>query len=91
MLRKKEAEGALHGFSVASQAPIVSHLFFADDCYLFFRANSEECMIVQHILNAYGNVSGQVINFNKSSVMFSSNVSEDMRTFIFSFLNVPQV
>lgn len=58
-------------------APVVSHLFFADDCFLFFRANREEARIIKSILAIYGAASGQKVNFNKSSISFSRNTRAD--------------
>ena len=35
LIRKKEAMGLLRGVGVSKQAPMVSHLFFADDSIIF--------------------------------------------------------
>ena len=61
---------------VARSAPVVTHLFFADDSFLFFRANQAEALVVKQILETYGCASGQLINFSKSSISFSANVQE---------------
>lgn len=68
--------GFIHGAKVARGAPMVSHLFFADDCFLFFSANQREASLIKYMLTEYRAASGQVVNFNKSSVSFSANVSE---------------
>lgn len=39
MLQAEVHRGNLHGVKVARNAPSISHLFFADDSFLFFRAN----------------------------------------------------
>ena len=39
LIRRQENVGLIHGVKVARGAPMVSHLFFADDAFLFFRAN----------------------------------------------------
>lgn len=36
LINKHVATRAIHGCKVARSAPIVSHLFFVDDIYLFF-------------------------------------------------------
>lgn len=36
IIRRNEVAGLLHGCKVAKDAPMISHLLFADDCYVFF-------------------------------------------------------
>lgn len=57
----------------------ISHLFFIDDCLLYCRAKSLECKILREIITEFANASRQVINQNKSSVIFSRNVSDISR------------
>ncbi|KAK1353842.1 hypothetical protein POM88_052207 [Heracleum sosnowskyi] len=59
-------------FEVQWQCP-VSHIFFADDSLLFFEASNQNASHILAILNAYSEASGQLINFNKSSIKFSPN------------------
>lgn len=74
LLRKHERAGLVHGVRVVRGAPIMNHLFFADDCF-FFKANAQEARIIKQSLAIYGVASGQVVNYNKSSISFSANVS----------------
>jgi len=39
LIRKAEARGEINGVKICNNAPIISHLLFVDDCFLFFRAN----------------------------------------------------
>ena len=39
LLRKNEKAGFIHGAKVVGGALMVSNLFFADDCFLFFNVN----------------------------------------------------
>ena len=55
---------------------MISHLFFADDSFFFFRATHNEALLVKNMLSLYGKASGQVVNFSKSSISFSANISE---------------
>jgi hypothetical protein len=36
LIRKAEGRGDIHGVKICKNAPIISHLLFADDCFLFF-------------------------------------------------------
>ncbi|XP_057426530.1 uncharacterized protein LOC130719957 [Lotus japonicus] len=67
-------ESSLHGLRVAPSAPMISHLFFADDSVIFCRASEEEVQVVSSILNFYEDASGQKINLDKSQLNFSRNV-----------------
>ncbi|XP_031120802.1 uncharacterized protein LOC116024038 [Ipomoea triloba] len=89
-LQKVEREGLIHGCRVARGAPSISHLFFADDSLLFFKANSQEAGVIKHCLEVYENLSGQSVNFHKSSVCFSRNTSEDQRHEVAQVLGVVQ-
>lgn len=55
--------GVIHGCQISPMAPVITHLLFADDSFLFFRANKEETMAVKALLNAYEKNLGQSINF----------------------------
>ena len=78
LIHTYERAGLIHGVRVARGAPVVSHLFFADDCFLFFKASESEARLIKHILAAYSQGAGQLVNFNKSSISFSSNVQDDV-------------
>lgn len=67
----------LHGVQVARGAHLASHIFFTDDCFLFFKATIQEVRLVKNILAIYEAISGQQVNYNKSSVSLSMNVAED--------------
>lgn len=58
-------QGQISGSRVSSTALEISHLLFADDSFLFFKALTEEVNVVKTILQAYVDRSGQPINFQK--------------------------
>ncbi|XP_024044748.1 uncharacterized protein LOC112100221 [Citrus clementina] len=76
LIRNRERAGFLHGVKVARSAPSISHLFFADDYLLFFKANLNEARIIKGLLAIYGAASGQQVNYKKSAISFSANMDE---------------
>jgi len=42
LLRKAQARGEINGVKICNNSPIISHLLFADDCFLFLRANVDQ-------------------------------------------------
>jgi len=76
LLKRAEAKGDIHGIKVCRGAPLLTHLLFADDCFLFCRATIRESTKIKEILQAYEAVSGQAINFQKSEIFFSKNTLE---------------
>lgn len=87
-LSKAVSEEIIHGIKVTSSAPTISHLLFADDSFLFFKANIMETEAIKSILDNYADVSGQCINYQKSGIFFSSNVKANTRTEISALLGV---
>lgn len=68
----------------------ISHLLFADDSFLFFRATDSKFQTVKDILSSYERASGQAVNLQKSEVSFSSNVNHDAQVRLAQLLGVVQ-
>ncbi|XP_019175759.1 PREDICTED: uncharacterized protein LOC109171082 [Ipomoea nil] len=90
LLQDSQAKGLLHGCRVARGAPAISHLFFADDSLLFFKANMQEAQEVKKCLGIYEAFSGQAVNFQKSSITFSRNTQAGVRDQVANELGVGQ-
>jgi hypothetical protein len=60
----------------------VSHLIFADDSLLLFRANKEDAISVKNALDLYCRASGQQVSLEKSSIHFAKGCSEATKTVI---------
>jgi hypothetical protein len=58
LIRNAENRGDLQGVRVCRIAPRVSHLLFADDCFLFFQAEEGQANAMKHIVNQYEEASG---------------------------------
>ncbi|GLT37844.1 hypothetical protein SLA2020_121310 [Shorea laevis] len=74
MIKEAEYRKQLHEIHICHQASKISHLFFVDDSFLFLRATEIEAKNLKAILQTYEEVSGQVINLQKSFITFSCNV-----------------
>ena len=78
-IKKAEREKQLMGMKVARACPPISHLLFADDSLFFCKAQKDECQTILRILKEYKMISGQLINFQKSSIQFGHKFEEDSR------------
>ncbi|KAL9677970.1 hypothetical protein QQ045_015808 [Rhodiola kirilowii] len=79
------------GISICRKAPVISHLFFADNSIFYLKAEIGEAENLHHILRLYETVSGQKINYEKSEICFSKNTPAEVRLSICDILRVPQV
>lgn len=64
----------LKGVKVARTTPPISHRLFADDSYIFCKANLESANRVLELLKIFELASGQQIDVDKSSVFFNKLV-----------------
>lgn len=74
LINRKTREGSLQELPICRGAPGVSHLLFADDTLLFFKASQQQAGIVKEILETYAKGTGQLINSSKCSIMFNEKV-----------------
>jgi hypothetical protein len=88
LLNHDEQEGSLRGIKVCPGAPMVSHLLFANDSLILFRAKEGDAQKLQEILNLYEVCSGQMINKDKSAIVFSPNTGENDHGRVMHALNI---
>lgn len=91
MVEASVSHDRLHGVRVAPTAPIVSNLCFADDTMLFCQASIRKADEVLLLLKKYAQASGQLINLEKSSMIFSPGTSLAERSFIQGLLGIQVV
>ncbi|KAL4341194.1 hypothetical protein GQ457_08G031170 [Hibiscus cannabinus] len=70
-LTATQHEGHLRGVRASKHGPPVNHLLFVDDSLVFLRNNMSEVQCLKDILSTYSSVSGQKVNFSKSTAYFS--------------------
>lgn len=63
------------GISTSIRGPTISHLFFADDLILFAKADMNNANVIMDTLEEFCGASGQTINFQKSKIFMSPNVT----------------
>lgn len=51
LLLKEEDQGRLHGFKVDRSAPSISHLMYANDLLIYYRANPQNVAVVEDCLS----------------------------------------
>ncbi|XP_062005931.1 uncharacterized protein LOC133723119 [Rosa rugosa] len=78
----------LSGIAICPEAPQINHLLFADDSMLYAQASVEACNQIKDVLRIYEMACGQKVNFSKSIVTFSKNVTEALQGEIAELLNV---
>jgi hypothetical protein len=91
LIHQATANGDIHGVKICRGAPVVSHLLFADDCFLFCRSNISETTKLLEILKTYELASGQEINLSKSEVFFSRNLSRATQEDLSNIMGVKHV
>jgi hypothetical protein len=88
LLEHEVQQGGLSAIKVCRNAPGISHLLFADDTLLFFRASTEEAARVKHVIEAFETGTGQLINPSKCSISFAASVAQDVQSEIRNTLQV---
>ena len=91
LLARAQNDGRIHEVAVCRRAPFISHLLFANDSLLFYRATQGEVQVITELLQTYADASGQCINFDKSLVYFSTNTVTIQRERIKGELGVREV
>lgn len=82
LIQKYESKQWINGIKICRKAPTISHMFFADDSYLYCRAEINEAKRIMELLSIYELASGQKVNIDKSSIFFSTNVIQYNRELV---------
>ena len=79
LTKKLVQDGDMEGVAICRDALSLSHLFFADDNLIFYKASLEECNSLQRVLKVYEEASGQQLNRANTSLFFSSNTNRSIQ------------
>lgn len=69
---------------------MIYHLHFADDSLLFMIASSNKGGALKNLLQEYAAESGQLINYEKSAVVFSKSNPLNVKREVLQVLEVPE-
>lgn len=72
------------------RAPGVSHLLFADDSLLFFKAQGDQAIKLKKVLDIYATSTGQLINPSECSIWFGDSCPLAQRLEVRNILEVTQ-
>lgn len=70
---------------------MISHLLCAYDSIFFLESKDQNIFYLQQSREEYQLISGQRINFSKSEVVFSSNISVIQKNYMLLHLGVQEV
>lgn len=88
LMRLAMQRSALGGVKASRSVPQVSHLLFTDGSILFGEATKRGACSLKQILIEYENCSRQCVNYDKSTVFFSTNTQEGDKVVISRVLGV---
>ena len=88
LLKDGEEKGNYSPLTICRRASGVSHLLFADDTLLFFRAYEEQATKIHNVLNTYERATGQSINPAKCSALFGPACVLDEQEKVQATLNI---
>lgn len=79
LIRKAERVEDAHGVKICRESPSITNMLYTNDCFLFFRAFTQEGEAIRKILGIYRKTSIQKLNVQKSEIFFTCNVRQAER------------
>uniref|UniRef100_A0A803QSN3 Reverse transcriptase domain-containing protein n=1 Tax=Cannabis sativa TaxID=3483 RepID=A0A803QSN3_CANSA len=76
LIQEAERADKIHGIKFGREGLKLSHLFFADDSFVFLDANPTERRSMKAILQEYSSLSGQQINLQKSELCVGRKINQ---------------
>ncbi|XP_042956337.1 uncharacterized protein LOC122292170 [Carya illinoinensis] len=103
LLNNAFENGKIGRFTQARGTPLISLLMYADDIFIFANGGKKSMRGLMEVLTLYEHWTGQILNKNKSAILFSKKISDPRKSFIlymtdfsegsfpFKYLGVPIV
>lgn len=91
LIKHQERLGNIHGLCVCRRAPSVTHLLFADDSLLFFRANAAQAKTVRCLITTFKRCTDQLLSPAKCTMLINKNRDEGVVQQIRQILQLQQV
>lgn len=82
LLNRAEQRGMMSGVATAKGGIKLTHILFADDYIIFSKARKEDWKAIHGVLQVYEKAFGQVLNQQKTSILFSSNTKKSIQSAI---------
>lgn len=89
MIDQAVSQNLWKGIKVSRTGPMISHLFFVDDLVLFGEATEDQMQVIMTCLERFCGCSSQRINFQKSQLYCSSNVSDLQAMYLSNLAGIP--
>lgn len=77
------------GFRMGTKGPIIPCLLFADDDLIFCKADKSTADSIKRILDEFCEMTGQLVNFHKSSIVFLKGTYNNVKTHMVNCLGIP--
>lgn len=90
LIKREEDKGSIHGIKIARVAPPISHLLFANDAMLLYRANNFEASTLKSCVQKYARWSGQTIILHKSFLHLSHKMGSEQQARICELMRLQQ-
>ena len=91
LLKHNETLGLLGGIKVCRRAPSVSHLLFADDSLLFFKANVEQAQVIKSVITSFETCTRQLLSPSKCSMLVNEDLDQSISDQVGYVLGVERV
>lgn len=88
LLHRAADSRQIQGMSICKKGSRLTHLFFADDSLIFYKASLVECQKIQDLLDCYERASDQKLNRIKTGLFFSKSTPSNILDQIKSSLGV---